>query len=284
MRRTMSHGALHTAVAVRRANSTARAISYYNGAETDSKATAPVVMGIPVTDDPFPDSPLKVGMAVQVTKAGEWLNELARVKKVHRDGTYDVSVFSKFHSNTGTLKEELVLTNKPFPDEVRPAPPAAAARLEALANKPPDIFEPYKVRVVREHQGREEWCEVQINGPGFRWEQTVRFRERQGIEWLLASPRARRLCERIPGANERNTEVLLDAIGSATQWQWQGVDQSQVYCNGSRLTEHHLLRVHGMMEAGLPLVLVGQGQTYDQGRWAPIAERQPNDAVCCAIS
>ena len=88
----MSHGALQTAVAVRRANSTARAISYYNGAETDSKATAPVVMGIPVPDDPLPDSPLKVGMAVQVTKAGEWLNELARVKKVHRDGTYDLSL------------------------------------------------------------------------------------------------------------------------------------------------------------------------------------------------
>jgi len=284
MRRAMSHGALQTPGAVRRANSSTRAIKYYNATETPVVTAAPVVVGTAVPEDPFPDSPLKRGMAVEVTKAGQWLNQLARVKKVHKDGTYDVSVFDKFHSDTGKLKEELVLTNKPYPDEVRPAPPAAAARLEALANKPPDMFEPYKVRVVREHGGREEWCEVAINGPGCRWEQTVRFRQRQGMEFLLSNPIASRLSETIPGANERNAQALLNAIGSATQWQWQGLDQSQVYCNGSRLTEFHVLRVHGMMEAGLPLVLVSEGQTYDPERWAPIAERPPSDTACCTIS
>ena len=37
-------------------------------------------------------------MAVEVTKAGEWLSQLARVKEVHADGTYDVSVFHKLPS------------------------------------------------------------------------------------------------------------------------------------------------------------------------------------------
>ena len=273
-------GGHHAPAAVRRANSTTRAVAYYSGAEATT--TAPIVMGTIVPDDPFPESTLKVGMAVEVTKAGVWLAELARVKQVHPDGTYDVSVFSAFHSRTGSLKEDFVLTNKP-PEEVRCAPPAAAARLEALANKPPDMFEPYKVQVVRDHDGREEWCEVQIN-TGFRWEQTRRMRERRGVERLLTSPGALRLWEKIPGSDERNTEKLLTAIGFATDWRWQGVDESQVYCNGSMLTEHHFLRVHGMMEAGLPLVVVSKGQTYDRERWAPIAERPPNDLICCSIS
>ena len=75
-----------------------------------------MAVGTAVQDDS--SSPLKVGQPVQVTKAGQWIDELARVKKINADGTYDITVFSKFHSDTGSLKEDLVLTNKPYPDEV----------------------------------------------------------------------------------------------------------------------------------------------------------------------
>jgi hypothetical protein len=282
MRRARSHGVL-TPAAVRRANSTTRAIDYYKSAEAPVEATAPVVMGTLVPDDPLPDSPLKVGMAVEVTKAGEWLNQLARVKAVHIDGTYDVSVFHNFATDTGSLTEELVLTNKPYPDEVRPAPPAAAARLEALANKPPSMWEPYKMRVVRECDGREEWGEVQINAPGFHWEPIGFRRERRGMELILLDSTSRSLWRANPGANERNTEKLLHQIGSANRWPWREVEDCQIYCNGRRLTEHHFISIHSAFEAGLPLVLVGKGQTYDQERWAPIAERPPSGA-CCVIS
>ena len=73
-------------------------------------------------------SPLKVGQAVAVTKAGGWIigeegvNESAKIKKVNKDGTYDVAVFRRF---AGDLKEEYVLTNKPYPNEVSICLPAA---------------------------------------------------------------------------------------------------------------------------------------------------------------
>jgi hypothetical protein len=281
MRRTMSHGALPPPGAMRRANSSKRALKYYSDPNATLESTVPVVMATVVPADPTPDSPLKVGMAVQVTKAGVWMAELARVKKVNADGTYDVSVFNKFSTDTGSLKEEFVLTNKPYPDEVRIAGPAAAARLEALANKPPDMFEPYKVRVVREHGGREEWGEIQVNKAGFRWEQTSRMRARKGLE-VFASPAAARLWEDIPGANEKNHQKLLDLIELATQW--RDLDKSEIYCGGWKLESMHMFRVHGMMSAGLPIVVVGEGQSYDRERWAPIAEHPSSGDNCCVVS
>ena len=209
MRRTMSHGALYlpslsgvrTALHARSATTMAPRLI--------RRPWSLAVMGIPVTDDP---SRLAQGRHGCASDQGWRVAERAcQVKKVHRDGTYDVSVFSKFQQHS-TPKEELLQTS--LQRSVCPAgsrSPPGGAREQA-----PDIRAYGGRRVVREH--REEWCEVQINGPG----SGARFASGKGrASWLLASPRARRLCERI-GKNERNTEVLLDAIGSATQWQWQG--------------------------------------------------------------
>ena len=37
------------------------------------------------------EAPLRVGQACSVTKAGQWISELAYVKSVHPDGTFDVA-------------------------------------------------------------------------------------------------------------------------------------------------------------------------------------------------
>lgn len=263
---------------VRRANSSRRATAYYKEA---AQQVAPTTVAVTMaTEKPVDGAPLKVGQAVQVTKAGTWIQELARVKKLNADGTVDVSVFSKFSSDIGKLKEELVLTNKPHPSEVRPAPAAVAARLEALADQPPDMFEPYKVYVVREYEGREEWGAIRVNAPGHRWQETVRIRQRSGFEMFCMDAHATRLTEPIPGAEESNQRKLLAMISQATRW--KDVANADVYCGGAKLSSFHVLRIHGLMRKGLPLVVVAAGQAYDREYWAPIAEIPPSERGGCA--
>merc|ERR1719421_180099 len=148
----------------------------------------------------------------------------------------------------GSLKEEFVLTNKPYPTEVRAAFPAAAAQLEALASKPPDMFEPYEVLVVRSRPGRSgieiedtEWGKIKVNGGELRWEETTRSKYVRG---LFPGDRVHRV-EHIAGADERNDEKLKDKIRAATGWR----DVENVYCGGSKLDEWHFFRVHGIMAA-----------------------------------
>ena len=43
-------------------------------------------------------------------------------------------------------------------------------------------------------------------------------------------------------------------------------------------------RMGAFIDNEIPLVVVSKGQTYDRERWAPIAERPPNDLICCSIS
>lgn len=289
MRRVMSDGALVPKPnVIRRANSRKEAAAYYRGAGEPVEATAmgassvPVVMGaVVVSDDPT--SPLKVGQAVQVKKAGVWIGDLARVKKSHSDGTFDIAVYSKFAANMGNLREELVLTHKPFPSEVKEAP-WMAARLEALVNKPPDWSDPYKVHVVREHEGREEWAVIEINKPGFRWEQTVRVRDQTPFEWLCGPGRFSRRLETISGADADNRRKLQALILQTTRWT-EAAFSGEIYCGGTKLESCHVFRVHGAMRNGLPLVVIREGQSYDKERWAPIAERPPAaDGGCCIMS
>ena len=284
MRKAMSAGSLAPKGGlVRRTNSSKNAKAYYETADISLEV---VVQAEPINEIPVvtatavPDEsafPLKVGQAVMVTKAGTWISELARIKKVHPDGTYDVSVFHKFASDVGNLKEDFVLTHKPYPDEVKEAHSSAATRLQALENKPPDLFDKYTVDVVREHGGREEWGKITINEAGFRWDETVRARSPTFWEMVL-SDRVRHT-ERVPGAEEKNQKKLVAKIMQATGWR----DVADVYCGGSKLESFHMFRVHGIMEAGRPLVVLGEGQTYDKERWAAIAERPKSDE-CCVIS
>jgi hypothetical protein len=277
LRRSASVGQLPKASQVRRSNSTKQAAAYYRG-EEDAGEGVPLVLAavVPQAADvssasASSASPLKVGQAVQVSKAGVFISELARIKAIHSDGTYDVSVFCKIRSEMGSLKEELVLTRKPFPSEVRGATAAAAARLAALESKPPEMWDAYKLQVVREHDGREEWGQISINGPGFRWERTVRDRQLSGFEMICCNTRASRRVETVPGAEERNQRNLLALIVQATRW--RDAATADVYCGGSRLESLHMFRVHSLACAGLPLVVVREGQPYDRERWASIAER-----------
>lgn len=275
MRRTASAGEIPKVSLVRRANSSKQAIQYFS--EVTETAEAPVAHAEPVVDGTVvAEFPLKKGQAVRVTKAGEWLSELARIKHVHPDGTYDVSVFSNFSTSVGNLREDFVLTKKPYPDEVKEAPPSVANQLAKLESKPPDMFDEYSVDVVREHGGREEWSKIVINGPGLRWDATSRPRILSTMDHVLGT---RRMMEKIPGAEESNTRKLKREIEYKTRW-----DVEAVYCNGRLLQEFHLFRVHGIMEAGAPLVVIGPGQTYDKERWAPIAEPPSRDADCCVLS
>ena len=279
MQRGMSDGVLPTAKENKillRVNSSKRANDYY---KPTSHVAVKIVTGTLVEDTSLP---LKVGQAVQVTKAGQWISELASVKKIRSDGTYDVAVYRKLFSKHDSLKEDYVLTNKPYPSEVREAPPEMAARFEAQASKPPDWFDPYKVKVVRSNAdgSGEEWGMVEVNGGGVRWEETVRRRQPTQLEWLL-SKRPNSLVETIAGAEERNQENLKYAIERATGWQ----NVQQIYCSGRKLEAMHLFRVHGIMAKGGALVVLGEGEEYDAERWAPIAVPVSSDQGCsCTIS
>ena len=84
----------------------------------------------------------------------------------------------------------------------------------------------------------------------------------------------------VAGADERNAEKLRAKIREATRWQ----NVEQVFCGGSKLESCHLLRVHGVMCGGRPLVVLGDGEEYDSARWASIAERpESEDAGCCVV-
>jgi len=271
---------------LRRANSSKRASKYYEATDdvkltilNDAKPSpVPIVAGTVVADASLP---LRVGQAVMVTKAGEWIAELAAVKKIRSDATYDVAVYRKLFSKHDKLKEDYVLTNKPYPSEVKEAPQHMVARLEASASKPPDWFDPYKVKVVRSKaDGRgEEWGMVQVNGDGIRWEETVRRREPTTMEWFLHR-RPNSLTERIAGAEERNQQRLKHKIVQATGWR----DVEQIYCNGRKLESMHLFRVHGIMGRGWALVVLGEGDEYDAERWAQVAVPVSVDQGCCTIS
>lgn len=269
-----------------RVNTSKRASDYYKATgdvvtivNDASPAPAPVVVGTVVADTSLS---LKVGQAVQVTKAGAWICELAAIKKINGDATYDVTVYRKLFSKHDSLKEDYVLTKKPYPSEVREAPAHMAARLKAAASKPPDFFDPYKVKVVRSKAdgGGEEWGMVQVNGGGLRWEETVRRREPTTMEWWL-SKHPNSLTERIAGAEERNQQKLKLEIKQATGWQ----NVEQIFCSGRKLESMHLFRVHGLMATGGALVVLGEGDEYDAERWAPIAVPASQDQGCsCTIS
>jgi len=291
LRRAQSDGRLPTPKNVRRVISSKQAAAYYQ--QTASPAdVAPivqaelvqaesddvVVMATAVVDGPAAP-PLKVDQAVAVTKAGIWISELARIKSINPDGTYNVQVFHKFSSDGGRLKEELVLTNKPYPNEVKAAHPSTAARLEALAKVPPEMFEPYKVRVVRDRDGREEWGVIHIN-TSLRWVETIQRVHRSAFEEVcLTSPS--RMWKTVPGAEEKNQLNLLDEIVRVTKW--DDMANADVYCGGSKLSSFHTLRVHSIMCAGRPLVIVRKGQPYDKDRWAPIAEVPSTGGGCCVV-
>lgn len=289
MRKAMSASSLAPkASLVRRTNSSKNATAYYSTSDISLEVVVqaepineiPVVTAtvLPVDESAFP---LKVGQAVNVTKAGTWISELARIKKVHPDGTYDVSVFSIHSSNVGDLKEDYVLTHKPYPGEVKEASSSAAARIRELESKPPGLFDKYTVDVVREHGGRDEWGRITINEAGFRWDETVRTRNPSFWDMVLGSNRSRFNTETIPGAEEKNQKKLVAKIKQATGWK----DVADVYCLGSKLEEFHMFRVHSIMKEGRPLVVLGEGQTYDKQRWAaPHLAERPKSDECCVIS
>ena len=282
LRRTKSDGVLPDKRALRRANSSKQAMLYYEETAADE---VPIAQGMPViiasvVQDESAAFHLKVGQAVQVKKAGDWITGLASIKKVHADGTYDVSVFHDFATAIGSLREDFVLTNKPYPAEVREATPAVQARLDALANKPPGCFDQYTVDVVCEGKGAHEiWGKVEINAPGFRWAETARRRDASFFELFLS--RNSTFAEAIEGAEERNVRALRARIMRATGWQ----DVGDVYARGHRLDSFHLFRVHGVATRGLALVVLREGQEYDRERWRDLAESQRDDSAgCCVLS
>ena len=62
------------------------------------------------------------------------------------------------------------------------------------------------------------------------------------------------------------------------------VTAAQVYCGGTKLESFHLLRVHGVMSAGRPLVVLGPQEEYDRPRGAEIAEKaESGGGGCCSV-
>ena len=83
--------------------------------------------------------------------------------------------------------------------------------------------------------------------------------------------------ENVPGAEQRNHDKLKARIQAKTGWS----DVSQIYCGGVKLESFHMFRVHSIMSAGLPLVVLGEGEEYDAEAWAPLAERPSEGSGCC---
>jgi len=185
----------------------------------------------------------------------------------------------------------------------------------------PDVDEMYEVDIVQcAADGTEVWGKLMCNGPYLTWEANKKLREAPSsfLGCLLYNNHQTSLFEPVPGADKRNEELLHAAIRMPHTWARKGTAAPKVqralssdalgsraaggapdprgaskppadlpavhsiYCLGTKLESDHQRRVHAAMVAERPLILLGEGESYDSKRWAPLAGAEP--AECCTVS
>ena len=216
----------------------------------------------------------------QVMKAGAWLDEPAKIINRKRDGTYDVAVFEYKGSppiSERRLEKAYELKSKTYPNEVREPTPAIAeamAAYEVAVTNPrtpiPDHFHAnYEVDVVRrDATAGIVRAKVHVEGRAFLDESESTF-DRAGLcEQIACAGNWSWFHRRTSGAAEQNHEMFKQWIRDATGW--SNVDR--LYTRGFELKSAHILLIHGQARAGLAIVVLGEGETYNREEWAAHAE------------
>ena len=181
----------------------------------------------------------------------------------------------------------------------------------------PGILDVYEVDIVQcKADGTEVWGKLLCNGPSLKWKDDKELREAPStcLGCLLYPNNPSSLFESVPGANKHNTELLYAAIKNPKAWDKKEheflkaviMDNNHgaipphmrpggaskppdlpavhsIYCLGKKLEDNIVYRVHAAMVAGRPLILLGEGETYDSARWAPIAGKEA-DPMSCTVS
>ena len=187
-----------------------------------------------------------------------------------------------------------------------------------MAGGEPGINDLYEVVVVQcKADGTEVWGKLLCNGPSLQWKDDKQFREAPSTfcGCLMRPDNSVSLSEVVPGANKHNEELLHAAIKMPMAWDKKGQEFMKaiamdpacgarpphlqpggaakspnlpavhsIYCLGRKLDDRFPRRVHAAMVAGLPLILLGEGETYDRTRWAPIAGEEADPPISCTVS
>jgi hypothetical protein len=188
-----------------------------------------------------------------------------------------------------------------------------------MAGGKPGIDDLYEVDIVQcKADGTEVWGKLLCNGPSLTWKDDTQFREAPSTfcGCLMRSDNpAVSLSEAVPGVNKYNEELLHAAIKMPMAWDKKGQEFMKaitmdptcgarpphlqpggapkppdlpavhsIYCLGRKLEGGFLRRVHAAMVAGGPLILLGEGETYDSTRWAPIAGKEADPPMSCTVS
>lgn len=182
----------------------------------------------------------------------------------------------------------------------------------------PDIDELYEVDIVQcQADGTEVWGKLLINSTTLTWKDDLELKETPSTcLGCLKENNNGVLFETVPGAKKHNEELLLAAIKGPMAWDKKSqefvkainIDPHQtavkpphlqpggkskppvlpavhsIYCLGRKLEGGHSRRVHAAMVAGRPLILLGEGETYDSTRWAPIAGKETDPPISCTVS
>ena len=187
-----------------------------------------------------------------------------------------------------------------------------------MADPKPGIHDLYEVDLVQcKADGTEVWGKVLCNGPSLKWKDDLKHREAQStfLGCLLRQGPDHSLFEPVSGANKHNEELLHAAIKMPMAWDKKGQEYLKaitmdpfcgarpphlqpggaakspnlpavhsIYCLGRKLDDRFPRRVHAAMVAGRPLILLGEGETYDSTRWAPIAGKEADPPIACTVS
>ena len=183
----------------------------------------------------------------------------------------------------------------------------------------PNIDELYEVDIVQcQADGTEVWGKLLINSFDLTWKDDRRLREAPStcLGCLQGDGRDGSLFEAVPGATKHNEELLYAAIKVPMAWDKKAqefrkaieMDPHQtavkpphlqpggkskppvlpavhsIYCLGRKLEGGYQRRIHAAMVAGRPLILLGEGETYDRTRWAPIAGTEADPPILCTVS
>ena len=178
----------------------------------------------------------------------------------------------------------------------------------------------YEVDIVQcKADGTEVWGKLLINGFNSKWKDESKLREAPStfLGCLLQNNNPDTPLEAVSGARKDNKEMLLKAIEMPHVWYKEGqeflkainMDPERVngpivppnqqpggapeppdlpavhsiYCLGRKLEGRFVFRVHEAMVAGRPLILLGEGETYDETRWAPIAGKEADPPISCTV-
>jgi len=182
----------------------------------------------------------------------------------------------------------------------------------------PGVDDVYEVDIVQcQADGTEVWGKLLINSAFITWKNEKKLKETPSTcLGCLQENNNGILFETVPGAQKHNNELLHAAINEPKVWDkkfheymkavtmdpfqtavqppgWNGGGRSEppvlpavhsIYCLGRKLEGNYRFRVHEAMVAGRPLILLGEGETYDRTRWAPIAGEEADPPISCTVS